>query len=439
MKNSVIYRETAVSELKKIAHVMRRFTFEKWGGTETVVYQICKQLDKAGVSSGIFCTDIFSRSGIEWMDGIPVHRHRYVFPWLFLDAAAKRKLQLKGGSPLSLSLLFSLLREPNVSVIHTHVQHRLGGTARTVARLRGIPYVVSIHGGYYTIPQHHRDKMTAPFQGHLEWGKAFGWLLGSRKTLEDADAVVCVGQDEYEQVRLRHPNKRIEYIPNGVDLEKFRQGKGESFKQANGLSPDSKIVLCVSRIDYQKNQELLVRAFASFVGKHPEYHLVLVGPVNVEEYCQTIKNEAKRCGVDQCLTLIPGYAPDDPALVDAYHAADLFVLPSRMEPFGIVILEAWASGVPVIASNVGGIPGFTTDERDVLLFPDNDEPALVKCMERVSSDGELQRSLIAAGKETVQQYSWDRVGAKMLQLYQDLQDKCERSRHGTVFGFRGKK
>lgn len=409
-----------MSKLYKVAHVMRRFTLHKWGGTESVVFNVCQQLVKRDIESVVFCTDMFSQPGTEVVSGITVKRHRYYFPWLFLGEESRRKMELKGGSPLSFSLLFSLLCERKVSLIHTHVQHRLGGIARTVARLKGIPYVVSIHGGYLTMPSDFAAKMQAPFRDKWEWGKVFGWVFGSRRTLEDADAIICVGQDEYEALRGRFPHKRVYYLPNGVDQDKFHDADPTLFRNHHGIGESERLILCVSRIDFQKNQVLLVRAFAQFVKSHPEYKLALIGPINVEDYYQEIVKTAHELGVTNRLLIVPGYSPDDPLLASAYRAADMFVLPSHTEPFGIVILEAWAAGVPVIASRVGGIPFFTHPEQDVLLFPDGNQEELVRCMERLVLDRPLRQRLIAGASTSVEQYSWPKITERLIGIYSDL-------------------
>ncbi|MBT8043276.1 MAG: glycosyltransferase family 4 protein, partial [Pontiella sp.] len=377
----------------KVIHVMRRFSFEKWGGTESVVFNLACEMKKKGIKSRIYCTDMLSAPGIESHDAVEVHRFRYLFPWVGLSKAARKKLIRKGGSPLSLRLFFALLREKNSMLIHTHVQHRLGGMARTAARLKRIPYVVSLHGGHYTLPAEQVEKMVEPFRGRLEWGKLFGALLGSRRVLTDADAIICVGQSEYDAVIKHHPDKRVFHVPNGVDTGRFSRADGDGFRKAYGIGPSEKIVLCVSRIDYQKNQLGLVRAFAAFSARHPDHRLVLIGPVTVESYRDELLAEIERLGVKRKTILVEGLRPDDPLLAGAYRAAEMFVLPSVHEPFGIVVLEAWASGVPVIASRVGGIPGFAADRKNILMFEPGNDGELAEHMEELAESAATRAAL----------------------------------------------
>lgn len=400
---------------------MRRFTPDKWGGTESVVFNLSRELIRQGIESPVFCTAMFSKPGVQCLEEVPVKRYRYVFPWLGLSPEAKAQLRLKGGSPLSLSLFWGLLKERNLSLIHVHVQHRLGGMARTVARLRGIPLVVSLHGGHFTLPAEQVDKMTKPFRGKLEWGKAFGLLFGARRVLNDADAVVCVGQSEYDEVHQRYPFKNVFHVPNGVDVDRFATADGSAFRSAYGFQPPEKIVLCVSRIDYQKNQLGLVRAFAAFAQDLPDHRLVIIGPVTVEDYHEQLLAEIAMRRIQNRVLVIPGFAPNDPLLPSAYKAAEMFVLPTRHEPFGIVILEAWAAGLPVVANRIGGIPGFATDRENILFAEPDNERELADRMAELAADAALRKSLAGnAFNAAASTYDWPMVARKVLEIYGQL-------------------
>ncbi|MFA7256993.1 MAG: glycosyltransferase family 4 protein [Kiritimatiellales bacterium] len=402
-----------------VAHVMRRFVPDKWGGTETVVFNLARELEKSGLNSPIFCTDMFAKTGEERIDGVTVRRFRYCFPWFGLSEAAKSALRLKGGSPLSLPLFFALLRQKNLTLIHTHVGRRLGGIARTVARIRRIPYVIHVHGGRHTVPQEQYDSMTAPIKGKLEWGKIFGLFFGSRRVFDDAAAIICVGQSEADEMRQRG-QKNVHYLPNGVHVQRFAEAMPQTFRKTYGLE-DQKFILCLSRIDFQKNQLLLVKAFAAFRENHPDWKLVFIGSVSVEEYHQKILDEIARLNLQDSVLIIPGLKPGDPLLPSAYKAAELFVLPTANEPFGIVILEAWAAGTPVIATRVGGIPGFTTDGENILLTEDNNEAMLAEKMKQLAGSQELRTKLSLNGRAEVSaKYDWSSIAARVVKIYEDV-------------------
>ncbi len=412
----------------KIIQVPRRFVTSEWGGTETTILQTSRALQRAGHEAAIFTSLALSDQRRETIQGVPVRRFPYTYPFLGLSAQDKRDMDKKGGNLLSLSLLLGLLREPGVDVLHAHTGKRVGGVVRTAARLRGIPYVVTLHGGFFEVPKGEMDQMLAPIQNRPEWGRVFGAFLGARRVLEDAAAVVCVGGDEYVAAQAKLPGQRVELIPNGVDCEAFAQGDAAGFRAAHGLATDRRIILCVSRIDYQKNQIGLVDALAQVATQVPTVHLVLLGPVTVAGYHERLLNRVRELGLTDRVTLIPGLRPDDPMLPAAYHAAEVFCLPSLHEPFGIVILEAWAAGRPVVASRVGGIPSFTHDGEDVIQAQPGDTADLAARLIQVMGDPRFAGRLAAAGQAKARRdYAWSAIAARLVDIYREL-PRARRSR-----------
>jgi glycosyltransferase involved in cell wall biosynthesis len=194
----------------------------------------------------------------------------------------------------------------------------------------------------------------------------------------------------------------------------------QAFRKEYGLE-DKKFILCLSRIDFQKNQLLLVKSFAAFRENHPDWKLVFIGSVSVEEYHRKILDEIARLNLQDSVLIIPGLKPDDPLLPSAYKAAELFVLPTANEPFGIVILEAWAAGTPVIATRVGGIPGFTTDGENILLTEDNDDVMLAEKMEQLAGSPELQSKLRINGQSEVSaHYDWSAIAVRVVKIYEEI-------------------
>ncbi|MFK7845582.1 MAG: glycosyltransferase family 4 protein [Rhodothermales bacterium] len=405
----------------KIIQVPRRFVASEWGGTETTILQTSRALRSSGHDVQIFTSCALSRHRQENIQGVPVRRFSYTYPFFGLSDQEKVQMDKKGGNLLSLPLLWSLVREPGVDLLHAHTGKRVGGMVRTAARMRKIPYVVTLHGGFFEVPQAEMEQMLAPIQNHFEWGRLFGALLGSRRVLEDAAALLCVGGDEYQAAKRELPNQRVELLPNGVDCRFFSQGDGMAFRDAYGIAPDRRIVLCVSRIDYQKNQIGLVEAIAKASAQHPRLHLVLLGPVTVASYHQRLLDRIDELGLAQRVTLIPGLEADDPLLTGAYHAAEIFCLPSLHEPFGIVILEAWAAGLPVIASRVGGIPSFTRDSEDIIHVEPGDADEFGRRIAGLLDQPDMSARLAATGRKKAElDYDWSIISRRMLALYDEI-------------------
>lgn len=408
-----------------IIHVPRRFVAHEWGGTETVILEISKQQLAAGYHPKIVTSMALAKEKNDTISGIAVERHAHIYPFFGLSPEQRSAMDKKGGNLLSLPLLAALVREPNVRIFHAHALKRLGGTVRTAARLRGKPYVVSLHGGIFDVPAAELDDLTKPIQGKIEWGKPFGALLGARRVLEDADHVICVGESESIKARDELSHDRVSYLPNGVDCQRFATGNASAFRQRFGIADQDFLVINIGRIDSQKNQLGLLEAFARFHAQLPNARLLLIGPVTQPAYEEKLKSFISSAQLSHAVTIIPGLGNDSGSLVDAYHAADVFVLASRHEPFGIVVLEAWCAAKPVIVSRVGGLQSLVSDEQTGLFFdPDAPDAAqqLADRLSRLQADADMRQRLGEAGKaEAFAKYDWASITTRLEGIYQSAE------------------
>lgn len=404
----------------RIIHVPRRFTRRAWGGTETVVLELASRQRALGHEASVVTTTALDPTASEMVDGVPVERFPAFYPYLGLGAAERDQLDRKGGNLFSFALRRRLRRGPAFDLLHLHTGKRLGGIGRQAAMHRGVPYVITLHGGAFDVPAAEAATWTAPSRGTIEWGKALGWWVGARRVLEDAAAVICLAPAEAREVAARMPRARVEVIGNGVDATRFAAGSGARFRARHGLPAGVPLLAVIGRVDVQKGQLDAVRAL-SLLATHPAPHLLLAGPVTREDYAAQVLEETRRLGLEGRVTLLPGLVPGSQDLVDAYHAADLVLVPSHHEPFGLVVLEAWAAGRPVVATRTGGIPSFVEDGRDALLTEPRAPEALAGAADRLLADHALRAALAHAGTaKATTGYSWDAVLARHLELYQDV-------------------
>lgn len=420
----------AVPHANRIIHVPRRFVAEEWGGTETVILEISRQQQRAGWKPEIHTSMALAAQRRHEISGVPVRRYPYCYPFFGLTPADRVSMDKKGGNLLSISLFSYLLRVPKVRLFHAHALKRLGGEVRTVARLRRKPLVVSLHGGVFDVPAAELDTMLKPIANKTEWGKPFGALFGSRRVLEEADQVVCVGQSELEKAQGQLSHDRIVYLPNGVDTAKFTRGDGARFRKRHGIAREAFLLLNISRIDAQKNQLLLIEAFARVRAAVPNAQLCFIGPETQADYAQKLRRKIAEHRLEDAVRILPGMRNDDPGLVDAFHACDAFVLPSMHEPFGIVALEAWSAGRPVIASAIGGLRALVSHEKTGLLFDPNASDAakyLAAALLRVYASPELAQSLGEAGRaEARARYDWSVIGQRLESIYQAAEEHAAR-------------
>ena len=176
-------------------------------------------------------------------------------------------------------------------------------------------------------------------------------------------------------------------------------------------------VLCVARIDRQKNQMMLVE----WLGRHPDGRVRLVGPVTQPGYLDEIKARAAALGASDRLEIVGALKPASRELVGEYRDADVFVLPSRHEPFGIVVLEAWAAGVPVVASDVGGLGKLCAAHPDAArTFSEGDVDAMDLAIGVVLDSESLRNTMVSAGRSAAAQYDWSALGARLVDFYASL-------------------
>ncbi len=403
----------------KIAHVMRRLSFDDWGGTEQVVWNLVWAQMKAGHEVRIFATTALCDTPHETVDDVEILRFKPIYPWWPMPKRLIEELDRKGGNPF-VPGLGKALREWEPDVIHCHAMARIAELClRTVQILNAPPStlnpqpstrcVISLHGGAANVPTAEAKSLKAPTRGRLPWGKMIDYVMGwTRRIPEDFDGIVCVGEDEAERYRAKHPH--VLFLPNGVDTAMFEGGKVEEWKSG-------RVVLCVARIDRQKNQMMLVE----WLGRHPEATVRLVGPVTQPDYRDELVARAAALGVADRLVLVGPLKPGSPELLSEYRQADVFVLPSRHEPFGIVVLEAWAAGLPVVASDVGGLGRLCTAHPDAAMtFPSGNADLMDAALRRILSPGQARDGLVAAGLSAVRAYDWRALAQKLIAFYGDI-------------------
>ena len=407
---------SATAKPGRVAHVVRRFVFDEWGGTETVVWNTVLRQRAAGMDAEILATSALSVPGEEVREGVRIRRFAYRYPYFPMPEKTRLVLDKKGGNPFCPKLL-DALRTGGFSLIHIHCAGRLSVQCALLARRLGIPCVISLHGGHAAVPPEELRQMMAPVRGKFNYGGLIDRLRGLRRdAVAEASAAICISRDEEARLKERYPGHRIVYLPNGVDVASFAQKPSCSPRTEWGIPPTRRLMLCISRIDYQKNQIALLEPLARL----PETHLLLVGPVTAPWYHERLLSRARELQCQDRLTVIPGLPPGDPRLKAILHEADIFVLPSLHEPFGIVALEAWSAGLPVIAARTGGLKDFIADGRNGLLFDPKDTEGLVRCVRRLLEDAALRASLATAARADVQAYSWEAVTDRLRTLYMEL-------------------
>lgn len=244
--------------------------------------------------------------------------------------------------------------------------------------------------------------------------------------LKTAERIVATSPQEKEHMRslMSSTQGSIDIIPCGTDIKHFGSVSRDDARQTLGIAPDEKVVLYVGRFDPRKGIETLVRAIGrSKVRETAKLRLIIGGgsrPGQSDGFeRERIEGIVAELGLAD-ITHFPGRLSPE-TLPTYYGAADVCVVPSHYEPFGLVAIEAMACRIPVVASNVGGLQYTVIPEQTGLLAPPKDDAAFAVEIDRILSNPEWSHQLGQGARRWVEsKFSWDGVASQLSQLYVQL-------------------
>ncbi len=269
-----------------------------------------------------------------------------------------------------------------------------------VASETGLPYVISVHGtdlmGFRDGPRYHDMALTAAEE-------AFGLIAISHQVSDDAIAIYGV------------PGDKVHLIANGFDVDIFKvipeATKAAVLPEFGLRNIDGPLVSFVGKFTDFKGIDVLLRAAAIYEKSLPGVQTLLVGHGQLWDEMHELHDELGLSGVH-----FLGHQPQ-PKVARVYNAADVSIVPSRIEPFGLVAVEALACGTPVVATNAGGLPDFINDQVGALV-PVGDHEALAQAIiDEIESGSKYSKGVFAADY-ALKDYSWAGQVKKMAQLYE---------------------
>ena len=250
-------------------------------------------------------------------------------------------------------------------------------------------------------------------------------LLVEKEILETVERIVATSPQEQEHMRSLVSQKgEIDIIPCGTDIQQFGSVTREAARTRLEIAPETKVVLYVGRFDPRKGIETLVRAVReSKFYESKQLQLIIGGgctPGNSDaKERDRIAGIVNELGMDEC-TSLPGCLSRE-ILPSYYAAADVCVVPSHYEPFGLVAIESMACGTPVVASDVGGLQFTVVNEETGLLVPPQNVPAFNHAIDQILSHPQWQQELgKAAKKRVIDKFSWHGVASQLDKLYTQL-------------------
>ena len=265
------------------------------------------------------------------------------------------------------------------------------------------------------------------------------------KSILEPDYLIVVSRFWEKELRSRHSlNPTV--INNGVDIKKFKNQGDEGIKEraknsfsvsgsSTRLTTGCKVMLSIGGIEPRKNTLTALRAYniaSNYFKSKGECLVWLIGGgetlFDYRAYREGFFSEIKRLGLklgvrepqsnDEDIIIL-GSVPED-SMAELYGAADVFVFPSVKEGWGLVVLEAMASGIPVIASGIEPMTDYLKDEENALLVSPMDYESLARQIIRILEKAELRHKLIMNGIETAKAYSWRNTALRHLEFYSGI-------------------
>ena len=289
-------------------------------------------------------------------------------------------------------------------LVHSH-DWLVADAARRIARAQQLPWLVTIHATEY-----------GRHQGWVQKPPQSGIHALEGQMAKDADSLITCSQYMRGHVArvFGVGTSKITVIPNGVDPSELEPtGTDIAELRARFAAEDELLVLLVGRLVYEKGFHLALDALAPVIHRRGKVRFVVAGTGSAEK---ELKRQAKRLRLGGRGSFL-GWVGDD-MLHSLYRAADLCIVPSIYEPFGIVALEAMASGCLCIVADTGGlrevVPG---DETVGLRFPARDADALRVLLERVLEDDGEHSRLVAEAREHVLAFDWVEVARTTRSVY----------------------
>ena len=374
------------------------------GGMNVYLLQLAKELGSLGITADVF-TRFHDPNDPEIVDLGPGSRviHIKAGPWY------ESKEGIYSLLPEFVENMISFQRERGLAYDLYHSHYWLSG--EVVSRLNQhvrLPHVASFH----TLGE-------AKIRARSEENESIVRIRSERDTLHRADRIVAVSEHERGNMIdfYEAPGDRIQVIPCGVDMDVFKPMPKDEARRELGLG-DENVLLYVGRVQPLKGPELLLESVARMDLNERLKVLIVGGDVTGDEEVTKVRRLAGELGIDH-LVSFEGTVPHK-RLVHYYNAADLCVVPSFYESFGLVAAEAIACGTPVVATAVGGLPETVKDGLNGSLIRDRNPEALAEKISLLLNDVWLRGLLASQARESVAALDWPTVAGRVAGLYESV-------------------
>ena len=381
----------------KIAHISM-FYLPTFGGVEKVIQELAERQVKAGHEVHVFCCNSDKHSKIkekeEVINGVLVHRYPYWF-------------RLSMSTHIWPSLLWKLLKY-DFDIVHSHVSgHLYVLITGLISKLKGWKHVHTTHCPWTDA---FRRDLLRPFLFLND-------LFVNKLAFNLIDRIVSITPWEVDTCLSKFTKKdKITILPNGMDPILFEKVAPNNFKKKNNIK-EEKLVLFFGRLNPTKGPEILAKSAIEITKERKDISFVWIGPDEgkAREVQDLIKNYSNMRYI--------GPIKGKENIAEMYQASDVYVLPSYREGLPLTLFEAYASGLPVVASPVNGIPYELKENVNGFLVPYGNVLLLKKRILEVLDNKGLADKFSKNNKEKAKNYSWDIISKKYEDVYKELISK----------------
>jgi D-inositol-3-phosphate glycosyltransferase len=373
------------------------------GGMNVYVRETARQLGRLGFKVDIFTRDVGSDPEILHLDAN--------VRLISLEAGPQRHVDKAESIELLPAFLHAMRSFRQVHDLHYDLLHshywQAGWIASLLGPRWGIPHVATFH----TLG----EIKNRAFAGENESQQR---IEAERRIVQTADGIVCFSEHERKLLNSLYGADldRVAVVPCGVDLRRFRPLDQAECRSSLNLDRRP-VVLYVGRLEPLKGIDILIRAMARL--NHSAARLIVVGgDAHAAPQVRRLTRLAAELGIKDRVTFAGAVEQSD--LPRYYNAADVCVMPSHYESFGLVAVEAMACGTPVIASRVGGLTTTIEDGKTGYLMPWRHPEPFAEKIDLVLSSAQLRDDLGRRARRSMLRFSWERVAQGLAAEYRRL-------------------
>lgn len=330
------------------------------------------------------------------IDGIPVNYPRYInLPGVWFHSLSAYSIY--AGIKASVT---SIMKEFKPDIIHAHMATADGYVGLILRKKYNVPLACTLRGC---------DINTYPSYNKLT-------LYQTKRLLSEADQLISVSNKLKKVAMSIEKSKRnIEVVYNGCDFHSFMHNDEDSVKirKICNISINDIIIIFVGRLEKEKGILELFQAFRTLGSNNDKLHLVLVGDCVESD----VKNEISKLNDLNSNVHLTGIQPHK-IVFKWLKSADLFVLPSHREGLPNAVIEAMSCGLPVVATNVGGIPEIVEDGKTGILVNPKDAESLTKAIDFIINNDDVATEMGMAGRKKIEkEFSWQKSAREICRIY----------------------